>query len=170
MKAFLQTRPLLAAALLLATTSLLGCEKEKARPTSKADILTAHKWQVTSWRLTTRTYMTSTGPGSQQPTVLTSDPQSCDLDDVDTYNADGTLLTDYGTIKCQTSDPQTVNGTWQLLNNEAQLSYVFRIGQPPREFTINQLSHTLLDITESKVTTRNGYTYEYEYTAQYRAR
>lgn len=158
--------------ILSALVCLSGCQKKEDEPApqSRAELLVGPKWHVKAWRLSVRTFSTATGPGTIQPTVLTSNAQSCDIDDVDVYQANGGMQTDHGTLKCQPADPQTKTGTWELVDNETKLSYIFGPSEPVRVFTINQLTATTLDITQTRITTSGGYTTEYEFNLQQEAR
>lgn len=53
---------------------------------------------------------------------LTSNIQSCDLDDTYTFKSDGTGVADEGGSKCNTSDPQTTSFSWAFKNNETVMS------------------------------------------------
>jgi len=49
--------------------------------------------------------------------------QSCDTDGSITFKADGTGVGDEGPTKCNASNPQTVNFTWSLKNNDSIINF-----------------------------------------------
>ena len=49
--------------------------------------------------------------------------QSCDTDGSITFKADGTGVVDEGPTKCNASNPQTVNFTWSLKNNDSIINF-----------------------------------------------
>ena len=49
--------------------------------------------------------------------------QSCDTDGSITFNANGTGVGDEGPTKCNAANPQTVNFTWSLKNNDTIINF-----------------------------------------------
>ena len=50
---------------------------------------------------------------------------SCSKDDIFRFEKGGVFIYDEGPSKCATTDPQTTNGTWALLNGDKQLFVTF---------------------------------------------
>ena len=110
-----------ASLLLLLAAALGSCKKDnETTPTasaSKADLLVAKSWRISA---ETSTY-TVTG----STPIITNEyagAATCERDDFLKFNANKTAVFDEGATKCNTSDPQTQNGTWDLTTNDTKLS------------------------------------------------
>jgi len=82
---------------------IFGCKKDE---TTSAKENLIGKWMVTAMTIS---------PAYYGITDMFSTNDACSKDDLTIFNADGTVQTDEGLIKCNASDPQTTNdGTWAL--------------------------------------------------------
>lgn len=97
-----------------------GCKKDSpGTPTptaSKADLLTAKKWR-TSASTTTTTYNNQTSTSDDYASM-----SPCERDNFTQFNANKTAVFDEGATKCNSSDPQTTNGTWDLNSDQTKLN------------------------------------------------
>ena len=66
--------------------------------------------------------------------------QSCEADDVFTFNINGTGLFSRGTATCDVGEPATVNFNWSFFNNETELA----IFAAPEK--ISKLDDTTLEV------------------------
>ena len=77
--------------------------------------LTDGQWKVTA----------STGTfdliGTQQTVDIYALLDACEKDNLAQFKSDGTLVADEGATKCDPSDPQQENGTWQFNTDETRL-------------------------------------------------
>lgn len=124
--------------LLLGIAATLGaCKKSDDSPsTSRTELLTAK-----SWRLST---VSATVGGFPVPSSLFL--QDCTKDDFYKFNTDKTLVQDAGTVKCNTSDPQTLTGTWSLNGDQSKLTIAVPNSPLNGEADIRELSATTLRI------------------------
>lgn len=71
--------------------------------------LTAGSWKIAEYTLTT-------SAGTEDLLALVD---SCEKDDIFTFQADKTILRDEGATKCSPDDPQTkTDGTWDITSNK----------------------------------------------------
>jgi len=96
--------------IVLSIALISSCSKDDEPLLSRLELLTQKPWKLKS--------TTIVGIGS-------SPPESYSADDIHTFNTDGTYLFDEGPTKEDSSDPQTVNGTWEFAEDETiiKLSY-----------------------------------------------
>lgn len=96
--------------IVLSIALISSCSKDDDPLLSRLELLTQKPWKLKS--------TTIVGIGS-------SPPESYSADDIHTFNTDGTYLFDEGPTKEDSSDPQTVNGTWEFAEDETiiKLSY-----------------------------------------------
>lgn len=104
-------------------SSSISCKKDdddnnNTPAKTKTEILTSHAWKVNSWTIDPPY---DNGDGTFTSDRL-ADMEACDKDNFITFQADGKLLYDEGTQKCDPDDPQTDPGTWALLDNETKMS------------------------------------------------
>lgn len=94
---------------LFAFILLSGCGKKDPVTLTKKEILVAggatKSWIVTS----------ITGTTGGKTTEVSS---ACDKDDTAIFNSDGTYSFDRGKLKCNSTDPQTVTGTYTISADE----------------------------------------------------
>lgn len=105
----------------------LGCNKKETSPGDQAnsmtrkDYLLAGKWQLT--HIEERKNMSGT---LTTPEDITSQQSQCSLDDQYVYSATGKIVAYRLGIKCTPDEKYTdSSGTWQLLNEGAQMKYTF---------------------------------------------
>ena len=131
--------------LLLAFAS---CKKDSL---SKTDLLTdADGWKMVS--LTTDPAIVDPFTGTQI-TDLYAQFDACDKDDITTFSANGTFVSDEGATKCDPSDPQTTSGTWLLSADEKTITI------DGESWTISELSKSTLRVTYPWVDNSSGITY-----------
>jgi hypothetical protein len=95
--------------------ALNGCKKDDDKPVSKSDFLTSGTWALTA------AITDDDGDGTFETNEFaTFDP--CFTDNIWTFNSNGSAVVDEGPTKCDPSDPQVQTGTWQLTNNETNLT------------------------------------------------
>lgn len=82
-----------------------SCKDDEDSP-SRKEILTGATWTVSA--------RTSAGI----PDTL----EDCEKDDRFTFNTNGTIVSNEGAVKCDTSDAQTRSGTWSLSSDEKVLT------------------------------------------------
>lgn len=123
---------------------LTGCNEEDGTtgPTggSKTSLLTGATWKTTG---------TIIDPGVANPlsgvvvTDLFAQMDACDKDGTMKFTADGKYTEDEGATKCETSDPQTLSGTWVFNPGETVLT-ITETGESPISITIETLTATQL--------------------------
>lgn len=96
--------------------------------------------------------------------VTTNDPDNpnpmpdCSKDDLLTFKADGTCLADAGSTLCDSTQPQTQSGTWNI---DAYPKLTWNVtGELASENTITQLDDNTLKM-ERKFPQVNNYTFVY---------
>ncbi len=106
----------------------------------------------TSWKLTGYTVNIDYGGGIIVDTDLYSAIPTCSLDDIHTFNANGTATDNAGNIKCNSSDAQSVeSGTWKLSEDQKKLTLSSTI---PNVAGITSLEAELLELTSEKFVMR----------------
>ena len=105
----------LSAALLIAGFN--GCSKDDDSKLS--EVITGKNWKLTAMTI---------NPGFNFLGVMITDVyammEPCTQDDLITFNANGTLVTDEGPTLCNTGDPQQTPGTWTLSGDEKFLTVI----------------------------------------------
>jgi len=161
MKNYFKILSLLSIATILVVSS---CKKEEDSK-SLSDYLTAGNWKVTAMTI---------NPGIDfQGTVITDyyslNTEDCSKDDFMKFNADGTLIEDEGSIKCNPDDPQTVTSNWTLNENTSVLSITYPDGDS-ESITIVSINETTFvvsnTITEDFGSGSNEYTLNITLTLQ----
>ena len=104
---------LIFSALLIALNS---CKKDDAKPASKADLLTSGTWRLTA------AVTDMDGDGTFETDEYAAFG-TCFTDNIWTFNSNGSVAVDEGATKCDPSDPQVQTDTWQMTNNETNLSF-----------------------------------------------
>jgi outer membrane usher protein FimD/PapC len=125
--------------LLCASLATLGACKKTSEPvpaTTRVDLLTAK-----SWRLSTATV---TANGLPVPTSLVL--PACTSDDTFKFNLDKTVIQDAGATKCNSTDPQTQNGTWSFNNDQSKLTIAIPGSLLSGEADIKELTSSTLRI------------------------
>ncbi|MDQ3278552.1 MAG: hypothetical protein M3Q06_09510 [Bacteroidota bacterium] len=103
------------AALLALCLFLLSCQKEDKPTPTKTDHISASAWKYDGGGV----------DGNKDGTIdLTFPPgtlDACRTDNTLKFEKNGTGVTDEGTLKCSTSDPQTSSFTWSFTGGETSL-------------------------------------------------
>lgn len=123
---------------LFVAASLGACRKgsDTATPTpSRTDLLTAK-----SWRLTTATI--SIG-GFPFPGAI----NACSMDDFLKFGTNKVLTHDEGATKCDPTDPQTDNGTWDMPSDTKLTLALPNSDFPGGTFDIKELSATAMRLS-----------------------
>lgn len=82
---------------------------------------------------------------------VTSGISSCKKDDLHSFASNGQYTISEGGTKCNTADPNTVaTGTWELLNNEADIKII--IPSSTLTYTIDLVTENALTITHTDAT------------------
>lgn len=130
---------------------LVSCgddKKEEPTPTkSRTELLTNANWQLIAGTIVPPITIDLFGQ-----TITISDifdlegSEPCTKDDLQIFNADGTITNDEGPSKCDAADPQTTSGgKWKLLESDSKLQII-------------DGDTTLISITELSATTLKGNT------------
>lgn len=100
----------------IALTALNACKKNNDKPVTKSDMLTSGSWKITA------AVTDSDGDGTYETNEFTDFP-SCLTDNIWTFNTNGSAAMDEGPTKCDPADSQVQTSSWQLTNNETNLSF-----------------------------------------------
>lgn len=109
-----------------------ACSKDDEK--TKIEMITSG-----SWRMTAATCEPAIPGVGNNIFVLM---ESCQKDNIYTFNANGTKLEDEGATKCNPDDPQTVNGTWEFAENETKVIL--------DKNTENEMTLTIISLSESQ--------------------
>jgi hypothetical protein len=106
--------------LLLAALALGSCKKNDdntpSTPTTPTNSLTAKSWRITAQKTTTTIASTPTTTDDYAASP------ACERDNFFKFNANKVAVYDEGASKCDTSDPQAQNGTWDLSSDNKTLT------------------------------------------------
>jgi len=123
--------------LLLVPALFFGCKKSKNdTPKTKTDLITQASWKFDN----------ATVGGFDVSSFL----QTCQKDNTITLAANGSGVVDEGATKCNASDPQTVNFSWNFASNETVLhvsTILFTGGSS--DFNIVTLTETQLVVSQN---------------------
>ena len=93
-----------------------ACKKDDVKPASKSDLLTSGTWRLTA------AVTDLDGDGTFETNEF-ADFEPCFTDNIWTFNSNGSVAVDEGATKCDPSDPQVQTDSWQMTNNETNLSF-----------------------------------------------
>ena len=116
--------------------ALNACKKDDAKPASKADLLTSGTWRLTA----AVTDMDGDGTFETDEYAALG---TCFTDNIWTFNSNNSIAVDEGATKCDPSDPQVQTGSWQLTNNQTNLSF------EGETYVIQQLDANTLILSQS---------------------
>ena len=145
--------------LLLATASLGACKKDSNSTSpaaaSRPDLLTAKNWRLSAY--------TSTFTAAGTPAVTTDEYAglpACERDNFAKFNTNKSVAFDEGPTKCNTTDPQTENGTWDFNSDYTKLT----LGDPqlggfPVPFDVIDLSASTMALRYTYTYSTNGISY-----------
>jgi|GEM_PF-3842588 len=118
--------------LLLTFLNLLSaCKQPDAIPESRHSYLVKHSWDYTSMSVN----------GSPQ----TLSP--CLVDDIWTFGSTGSVLLNFGDLRCSFSQPQNVSGTFSLSPDQNTL-YITHSGST-FTYSVNNIDEYTLDVSEA---------------------
>jgi hypothetical protein len=109
---------IIAATVLLITTA--GCSNDNSSKTgdskidgtpSKVDLLTGKTWKPTEATIEPAIDMNGDGTANTE-LVASGEIPACQMDDTETYDDDGTYITDEGPTKCNESEEQSKTNKW----------------------------------------------------------
>jgi Lipocalin-like domain len=124
---------LLAMLCLFGTLALPGCKKDE----DAAGIIVGD-----CWTLSKEEYQDAATTDWSDSAI-----DACDADDCLDFIADGTLSTDMGALKCNTTVPQTIPGKWSLSSDGKKITLILDNSFPvPLEYSINELNDTKMVI------------------------
>ena len=107
--------------------SISGCKKETQSALEKyTGMLTSGNWKLTYYWV-----YSVTGDYDAYATL-----PACRKDDFVHFNSDGTKITDEGSTKCNSADPQTTSTSWRFTNDNAN-----RIDLNGTEYIIDALTN-----------------------------
>jgi hypothetical protein len=140
--------------LLCVSLATLGACKKNSEPapsTTRTDLLTTPKWKLTGGTISTGAF---TLP-------ISTFVGACYNDDTFKFNTDKTVLNDAGTVKCNTTDPQTQTGSWSFANSD-QTQLQLTVPNTPLNgvFDVKELSGSILHLNG----TLNGATVDVTFT------
>ena len=116
--------------------ALNACKKDDAKPASKADLLTSGTWRLTA------AVTDMDGDGTFETDEYAAFG-TCFTDNIWTFNSNNSIAVDEGATKCDPSDPQVQTGSWQLTNNQTNLSF------EGETYVIQQLDANTLILSQS---------------------
>ncbi len=125
----------IAIALILFSAALQACKKSSSPAKTKTDLLTQTTWKFSA----------ATVGGSDVSAFL----QSCQKDNILTFQSSGNGSVDEGPSKCNSGDPQTNPFTWAFQSSETMLhisTVLFTGGSS--DFTLVSLTETQLVVSQ----------------------
>jgi len=151
-------------AILTATLTLSSCEtdkdKEDIKPVTKTELLTGKDWMLSA--LTTSPARTIQG---KQVTNLFPYVDDCTLDDVLRFTKPNVYEFEEGASKCNTTDQQSLTGTWAFRNDESVLATQFP-SYKENTYNLIDLDENTLKLKTNRVISGVTYTETYTYTKQ----
>lgn len=95
---------------------VVSCSKKSSGPT-KAELLVSSPWLFNS------TGLDVNKDGFVDTNLPAGYLNNCDLDNILTFNADGTGIVDEGALKCDPGNPQTTPFTWTFNSSETIINF-----------------------------------------------
>lgn len=129
---------MLPAIILALFVSSCGKDENPPAPKTKTELLTQNSWKFKSAFVGTTDYSGSL--------------QACQKNNILTFSTNGNGTVDEGATKCNSSDPQTTNFTWNFQTNET----ILFISTPL--FTNGNTSFDLVSISETELVVSQGFT------------
>lgn len=100
----------------IALIAMNACKKDDAKPVSKTDMLTSGTWKLTA------AVTDADGDGTFETNEYATF-DACFTDNIWSFNTNGSAVMDEGPTKCDPADSQVQTDSWQLTNNETNLSF-----------------------------------------------
>lgn len=124
---------------------------------SNFEILTSHKWTLTSWTV---------DPAFNGLTDLFADQHPCQNDDIQTFNKNGLMEIDHGVSKCFPNEPQIDTSTrWKIQDNLVILQFKISSTQILSDTCeLITLTDQKLEYYSSQKMNNKIYKYKYGYT------
>ncbi len=124
---------------LLAASSLSACKKDKedAKPKTKSEIIVDKKWRINA---ATASFTANGRPTTQDLLPFIDD---CEKDNFTTYKGDKSFVDDNGPTKCDPTDSQTQNGTWDLSSDQSKILITYP-GQSTETANLTELTGTTM--------------------------
>lgn len=101
-------------------TTALSCKKDDKISKTKKELIATGTWKLTAY--TSSPAYDWYGNGAYATDILAA-LNPCEADGFDTYNINGILEINEGTLKCNPMDPQTFTATWEFTDNENKILY-----------------------------------------------
>ncbi len=118
-----------------------SCSKNDSTPEDKTKVITTGTWKYD------RSGMDFNLDGVAESDLPPGYLQSCDTDNLLTFNADSTGVVDEGLTKCDAADPQTVNFTWSFNADKTVINFPTAvISNVSGDVTVKKLTSTELDL------------------------
>jgi hypothetical protein len=96
--------------------TILSCDKDKNDEPSKTDQISSAKWKYDD------AGVDNNGDGTIDVSFSAGILPACVTDNEVSFSANGTGIADEGATKCDVSDPQTTNFSWNFTNNENSIN------------------------------------------------
>lgn len=139
--------------------SYSSCSKDDdSNSVSKAELLTANRWYIKALDVEPA-YPVVIGGITFKVHDLYFLFDNCATDNYLIFNNDSTLISDTGNTKCDSDEPQTVYGTWQLDPAQTKISWSIPSENIDEEYgiaEINRESLKLVDIFEENGVVYHG--------------
>jgi Lipocalin-like domain len=110
-------KTLVRSALLVSVIALgmFSCEEEADNPdvndSPKTELLIAKPWKIVAISF------------MGQPSTIDDSTEPCSRDNFFKFSKDGEVIHDTGVLKCESTEPQQVEGTWAFESNETKLRW-----------------------------------------------
>jgi len=138
-----------------------GCSKdsETVKPTDNAGLLKAKQWTITSFIVK---------EGNDPEENVYSSLDACFKDNVYKFQTNSKFVYEEGATRCDSGDPQTLEGNWVLTNGDKNLTYTaYNLASGEADVvsngTIEELTADKLVVSETQtedgVTTKLRITY-----------
>jgi hypothetical protein len=135
---------------ILVAMSLIGlgivaCKKDKAEvtpPATSAELLMSATWKIDTigFDMNKDGTLDSEVPGGLKP---------CEMDNTLDFTTDSTGKYDEGALKCNTTDPQTIDFTWQLKDNDKVINIQGLPGELNGDINILTLNDSALVMSKN---------------------
>ena len=147
---------------LILSLVLASCKKdETVIALTKTQILCGKNWKVTTLTVDPARPYVLFGPNV---TDWYAQRDACVNDNLYYYNSDGTMKLDEGATKCNTSDAQTMSGTWTFNTDQTVITQT--IGSNTTSYKIVELSVTTMKATYVETVLGTTYTFTITLKAQ----
>ncbi|HZK08665.1 MAG TPA: lipocalin family protein [Bacteroidales bacterium] len=122
-----------------------SCKKDDDDSPSKTKMISGKKFFAKAMKIEPGV----STPGGVTITDLYPFLLDCVKDNYTTFSENGTFIDDEGATKCEPGDPQTINGTWEFMNDETQLKQTY--GNEYQIYNIVELTNSVLKLSFSQL-------------------